>query len=95
MNLSIYSNGIVDITGKYFNVYQTTSYTYTVHWSWIYLLDNDCKNNNVSLFSWLGNQKNNKNSNDENQENNDDNSKCNKNNYIKINFWIILLIILS
>jgi len=95
IHLSKYSNGVVDITGKYFNDDGTTPYVYSPHWSWVYLLDNDCKDNNEFLFTWLGNQKNNKNSNGDNQGNtkiiNDDSESSNN---IKINSWIILLIIL-
>jgi len=96
IHLTKYSNGVVDITGKYFQDDGKTPYKYSPHWSWVYLLDNDCKDNNESLFSWLGNQKKNNNDNDDNQENtitvNDDNNESINN--IKINSWIIFLIIL-
>ena len=55
VHLSYYSNGVVDPSGKYFNS-NGTIYTYNAHWSWIYLLDNNCKDDNVYLFNWLGKQ---------------------------------------
>ena len=55
VHLSYYSNGVLDPSGKYFNS-NGTIYTYNAHWSWIYLLDNNCKDDNVYLFNWLGKQ---------------------------------------
>ena len=55
VHLSYYSNGVVDLSGKYFNS-DGKAYTYSAHWSWVYLLDNNCKENDEYLFTWLGKQ---------------------------------------
>ena len=82
VHLSYYSNGVVDISGNYKNE-DGSPYKYSAHWSWVYLLDNDCKENDVYLFTWLGNQTNSKKS---------DNISDSFINYIKINSLFILLI---
>lgn len=83
VHLSYYPNGVVDISGNYKKIDDiTTPYTYSSHWSWVYLLDNDCKENNVYLFNWLGNQK---------KSDKDSDSFIN---YIRINSFIILLFFL-
>lgn len=56
VHLSYYPNGVVDISGNYKNN-DGTPYKYSAHWSWVYLLDNDCKENDDKLFAWLGKQK--------------------------------------
>ena len=84
VHLSYYPNGVVDISGNYKKLDDNTSpYVYSSHWSWVYLLDNDCKEKNVYLFNWLGKQKK-----------SDSDSSDSFNNYIRINSFIILLIIL-
>ena len=84
VHLSYYPNGVVDISGNYKKLDDNSSaYVYSSHWSWVYLLDNDCKEKNVYLFNWLGKQKK-----------SDSDSSDSFNNYIRINSFIILLIIL-
>ena len=93
VHLSYYPNGVVDISGNYKKIDDnTTPYTYSSHWSWVYFLDNDCKENNVYLFNWLGKQK--KSNSDDSVISNINDSSDNFNNYIRINSFIILLIIL-
>jgi hypothetical protein len=58
VHLSYYPNGVIDISGNYKKLDDNSSaYVYSSHWSWVYLLDNDCKEKNVYLFNWLGKQK--------------------------------------
>jgi len=85
VHLSYYSNGVVDISGNYKND-DGTPYTYSAHWSWVYLLDNNCKDDDVYLFTWLGKQ-------NKNNDNTSDNASDRFVNYININSIFILLII--
>ena len=87
VHLSYYSNGVVDTTGKYKND-DGTPYTYSAHWSWVYLLDNDCKKDNVYLFSWLGKQNNGIND----EQKGGSNSRYI--NFKKINYLLLFFIIL-
>lgn len=56
VRLSYYADGVVDKTGKYKDE-DGTPHKYSSHWSWIYLLNNDCTDNGTTLMSWLGAQK--------------------------------------
>lgn len=53
--LSYYPEGVIDISGKYKNT-DETPYKYSNHWSWVYLLNNNCTDGNMSIMSWLGSQ---------------------------------------
>ena len=55
IHLSKYSDGVVDLSGNY-KKDDGTAYVYGAHWSWIYVLNNDCKDGTLSIFSWLGQQ---------------------------------------
>ncbi|WP_099467073.1 prolyl oligopeptidase family serine peptidase [Konateibacter massiliensis] len=51
-------DNVVDTTGKYFKTDSTTEpYEYMGHWSWIYTLNNECKEtidgNELTIFEWL------------------------------------------
>ena len=82
VHLSYYPNGVVDISGNYKNN-DGTPYQYSAHWSWVYLLDNDCKDNDDKLFAWLGKQKK--------ADNSRDDISDSFIYYIKLNSFIILL----
>ncbi len=53
VHLSCYQEGVVDKSGNY-KKDDGTPHTYNSHWSWIYLLNNDCMDNETSIFAWLG-----------------------------------------
>ena len=44
-----------DTTGEYFNE-DGTPYTYDSHWVWIYVLNNECFDGDLSLWEWLAAQ---------------------------------------
>ncbi|MBB5227255.1 hypothetical protein DYE50_02840 [Treponema ruminis] len=56
---------VVDLSGKYLlnpdakkdDDEYGLPYEYPGHWSWIYVLNNDCRDGNLSLFEWLAKQK--------------------------------------
>ncbi len=51
---------VVDTSGKYFQADGKTPYEYMGHWSWIYMLNNECvetiDGKEISIFEWLSNQ---------------------------------------
>ena len=52
-HLSYYAEGVVDKSGKYKDD-DGSPHRYSAHWSWVYLLNNDCREGSVKLFKWLG-----------------------------------------
>lgn len=44
-----------DTTGQYVNK-DGTPYTYDSHWSWIYVLNNECYDGDLNLWKWLSSQ---------------------------------------
>lgn len=51
LHASIFKD-VHDTTGKYQNK-DGTPYTYDSHWSWIYVLNNECFNGDLSMWKWL------------------------------------------
>ena len=56
VHLSYYPNGVVDTSGKYKDD-DGTPHKYSAHWSWVYLLNNECSDRGVKLTRWLGSQR--------------------------------------
>ncbi len=54
IHLSYYANGVVDKSGKYKD--NGAPHRYSAHWSWVYLLNNNCKDGGTKFFRWLGNR---------------------------------------
>lgn len=50
-----YFDDVHDTSGKYF-MPDGTPYQYNGHWSWIYTLNNECVENDVTIFEWLSQQ---------------------------------------
>jgi len=55
LHLSMYE-GVFDETGMYINEEDQQFYEYNGHYSWIYTLNNDPKENGKTLFQWLSEQ---------------------------------------
>jgi predicted esterase len=47
-----YFDKVVDTTGKY-KKDDGTPYEYQGHWSWVYVLNNQCTDNGITLMEWL------------------------------------------
>lgn len=56
VHLSLWEH-VTDTTGNYKDQDKKT-YTYNGHFSWIYVLNNECKENNTSIFQWISKQEN-------------------------------------
>ena len=56
VRLSYYPNGVVDTSGKYKDA-DGSAHRYSAHWSWVYLLNDECKDGGKKLTKWLGEQR--------------------------------------
>lgn len=51
-----YFEDVHDTSGLYFMKDGVSPYQYNGHWSWIYTLNNECVENDVTIFEWLAKQ---------------------------------------
>lgn len=60
IHFSFFEN-VVDTSGQYFKPDGRTPYEYNGHWSWIYVLNNECEDEidgeKISVFEWLARQR--------------------------------------
>lgn len=55
IRVSVFNN-VIDTSGLYKDK-EGNAYEYNGHWSWIYAFNDECKDGEESLWSWLANQK--------------------------------------